>query len=437
MASLLRGLAFLLAALLALGLFLAAVSYALRQLNLYPPETLTIAAGPPGSAYHATALAYREWLARDDIALEILETAGSVENAALLMDPDGPDVALVQGGVPLADAGIRGLAAVGVEPLWVFARSAAGVSANPLDWAQLRVAAGAPGSGTRLIADGLAAHTGAAALAPASAQAAGGAAAARALLAGEVDIALFVAPATAPYLQPLFASPALQLISFAHEEAIALSLPGARQVRLPSGILDYRRPFPARTASLVALVSRLVARESLHPALVNRLVHAVVEVHGSASIIPADRNYPSAGDLAIPVNGYAAQLLRDGFSPLERFLPYWIVAQVNRILLILVPALLLLLPLLRLLPAVFQWVFRTRVYRHYARVNEIDRILAEQRTDPTPDQRRALYEELDLIEAKLRRTNLPNSYRKQAYTLLHHIDYVRGRYRPDGPATEA
>jgi len=437
MASLLRGLAFLLAALLALGLFLAAVSYALRQLNLYPPETLTIAAGPPGSAYHATALAYREWLARDDIALEILETAGSVENAALLMDPDGPDVALVQGGVPLADAGIRGLAAVAVEPLWVFARSAAGVSANPLDWAQLRVAAGALGSGTRLIADGLAAHTGAAALAPASAQAAGGAAAARALLAGEVDIALFVAPATAPYLQPLFASPALQLISFAHEEAIALSLPGARQVRLPSGILDYRRPFPARTASLVALVSRLVARESLHPALVNRLVHAVVEVHGSDSIIPADRNYPSADDLAIPVNGYAAQLLRDGFSPLERFLPYWIVAQVNRILLILVPALLLLLPLLRLLPAVFQWIFRTRVYRHYARVNEIDRILAEQRTDPTPDQRRALYEELDLIEAKLRRTNLPNSYRKQAYTLLHHIDYVRGRYRPDGPATEA
>ena len=436
MASLLRGLAFLLAALLALGLFLAAVSYALRQLNLYPPETLTIAAGPPGSAYHATALAYREWLARDDIALEILETAGSVENAALLMDPDGPDVALVQGGVSLADAGIRGLAAVGVEPLWVFARSAAGVSANPLDWAQLRVAAGAPGSGTRLIADGLAAHTGAAALAPASAQAAGGAAAARALLAGEVDIALFVAPATAPYLQPLFASPALQLISFAHEEAIALSLPGARQVRLPSGILDYQRPFPARTASLVALVSRLVARESLHPALVNRLVHAVVEVHGSASIIPADRNYPSADDLAIPVNGYAAQLLRDGFSPLERFLPYWIVAQVNRILLILVPALLLLLPLLRLLPAVFQWIFRTRVYRHYARVNEIDRILAEQRTDPTPDQRRALYEELDLIEAKLRRTNLPNSYRKQAYTLLHHIDYVRRRYRPDGPATE-
>ncbi len=437
MASLLRGLAFLLAALLALGLFLAAVSYALRQLNLYPPETLTIAAGPPGSAYHATALAYREWLARDDIALEILETAGSVENAALLMDPDGPDVALVQGGVPLADAGIRGLAAVAVEPLWVFARSAAGVSANPLDWAQLRVAAGALGSGTRLIADGLAAHTGAAALAPASAQAAGGAAAARALLAGEVDIALFVAPATAPYLQPLFASPALQLISFAHEEAIALSLPGARQVRLPSGILDYRRPFPARTASLVALVSRLVARESLHPALVNRLVHAVVEVHGSDSIIPADRNYPSADDLAIPVNGYAAQLLRDGFSPLERFLPYWIVAQVNRILLILVPALLLLLPLLRLLPAVFQWIFRTRVYRHYARVNEIDRILAEQRTDPTPDQRRALYEELDLIEAKLRRTNLPNSYRKQAYTLLHHIDYVRRRYRPDGPATEA
>ena len=40
---------------------------------------------------------------------------------------------------------------------------------------------------------------------------------------------------------------------------------------------------------------------------------------------------------------------------------------------------------------------------------------------------RELRGELDEIERRLLRANLPNIYRKQAYTLLHHVDYVRRR----------
>lgn len=435
MATLLRTLAFLLTALVALGLFAWALLFVFKQLNLYPPQTLSIAAGSPGSAYHGAALAYREVLARDDITLEIIETAGSVENAGLLSGESGADIALVQGGVPLEESA-SGLAAVSVEPLWIFARSDMYVAADPNDWRGLRVAAGGAGSGTRLVADRLAAYTDAEALERQAGSDAGGEAAAEALLARDIDIALFVAPADARYLQTLFKSEAVRLLTLAHSDAVALRLPGARQVHLPSGILDYRRPFPPESVELVALVARLVAREGLHPALVNRLIHAVDEVHGGGSVIPADRQYPSADDLDIAANSYAEKLLTDGFSPLERVLPYWVVAQVNRILLVLVPALLLLLPLLRLLPAVFQWVFRTRVYRHYARISEIDRRLGGANGVPDTDEARALLDELDQIEARLRQTNLPNSYRKQAYTLLHHIDYVRSRYQPDIPDAE-
>ena len=435
MATLMRTLAFLLTALVALGLFAWALLFVFKQLNLYPPQTLSIAAGSPGSAYHGAALAYREVLARDDIALEIIETAGSVENADLLAADGGADISLVQGGVPLEESA-NGLAAVSLEPLWIFARSDMYMAADPNDWRDLKVAAGGDGSGTRLVADRLAAYTGAEALERQAASDAGGETAAEALLARDIDIALFVAPADAAYLQTLFQSEAVSLLTLAHSDAVALRLPGARQVHLPSGILDYRRPFPPESVELVALVARLVAREGLHPALINRLIQAVIEVHGGGSVIPADQQYPSADDLGMTVNSYAAKLLTDGFSPLQRLLPYWVVAQVNRILLVLVPALLLLLPLLRLLPAIFQWVFRTRVYRHYARINEIDRVLAGQHGSPSADEARALLDELDQIEARLRQTNLPNTYRKQAYTLLHHIDYVRSRYQPDIPAAE-
>jgi TRAP-type uncharacterized transport system substrate-binding protein len=422
--AILRSLPFLVLGLILLALLFGAVSVVLRQLDLLPPQELTIAAGAPGTAYHDSAVAYRDVLARDDIELTILETRGSVDNASLLGPEDGPDIALVQGGVPVGE-GVDALAAVHVEPLWVFAREV--ISDDPNRWNGLRVAAGSDGSGTRLVADRLATITGAQGLGRGLAVPLGAQAASDALLAGELDVALFVAPADAPYLQALLASEALSLRTLAHSEAIVLRMDGARLVRIPSGSVDYQRPLPPGDTQLIALVTRLLAREDLHPALVNRLVHAVIEVHGGGSIIPADRQYPSSRELGIAADNYASQLFEKGFSPLEQVLPYWIVAQLYRVLLVLLPALLLVLPLMRVLPALYQWFLRRRVFRHYARVHEIDGTLVRERNDLSVRAVEDMRDELDAIERKLLRLNLPNSYRKEAYTLLHHVDYVRRR----------
>ena len=424
MSAILRSLPIVLLGLLLLTGLGSGVTFVLRQLDLYPPATLVIAAGTAGSAYHDSALRYQAILARDDITLKILETPGSVANAASLTSADGADIALIQGGVPLTD-GIVGLASIRVEPLWIFARE--GATSDPHDWASLRISAGAEGSGTRLIADRVAAITSASALLREGAEPLGGAAAAEALLAGETDVALFVAPAEAPYLQSLQTDTRLQILSLAHREAIALRLPGARLVNMPSGILDYSRPQPPTDLELIALVTRLVARDDVHPALVNRLIHAVLEVHTGGDVLPADRQYPSGLDLGIPIDAYAQQLFDQGFSPLERFLPYWIVAQLNRVLLVLVPAIILLLPLMRMLPALYGAILNRRVYRHYTRVHEIDESLVNHGGSMDETTLRELRAELDAIERKLLRANLPNTYRKQAYTLLHHLDYVRKR----------
>ncbi|MEE4111041.1 MAG: TAXI family TRAP transporter solute-binding subunit, partial [Halieaceae bacterium] len=423
MAAILRTLPIVILGVLLLAGIAAGTAFLLRQLNLLPPDTLTIAAGARESAYYESALAYKRILARDEIDLEIVETAGSVANAALLADA-GVDIALVQGGVPLAED-LRGLAGVRVEPVWVF--TAPGISAAPHDWSDLRIAAGADGSGTRLIADGLLEITGAQVLSREHSLAMGSADAAQALAAGDLDVALFVAPAEAAYLRPLLASEDVELQSLPHSEAIALRLSGARIVRMPSGILDYARPLPEQDTELVALVTRLVGQKDLHPALVNRLVHAVLEVHSGGKIIPADRQYPSSADLGLQPDDYAAQLLANGFSSLERILPYWIVAQLNRVLLVLLPALLLLLPLMRMLPALYKGILNRRVFRHYARVHAIDEELLRGGASLGVAQIEELREELAAIEKKVQAESLPNAYRKTAYTLLHHLEYVRDR----------
>jgi TRAP-type uncharacterized transport system substrate-binding protein len=74
---------------------------------------------------------YRARLARENIALEVRETSGSVENIRLLEDPDsGVDIAFGQGGTGggAAIESLRSLASLYFEPLWVFSR---GLRARP------------------------------------------------------------------------------------------------------------------------------------------------------------------------------------------------------------------------------------------------------------------------------------------------------------------
>ena len=68
----------------AILLALAGCFVAWQFVNPAPPDSLTIATGQQGGAYLLFAERYQAVLAREDITLNILETAGSVENLQLL-----------------------------------------------------------------------------------------------------------------------------------------------------------------------------------------------------------------------------------------------------------------------------------------------------------------------------------------------------------------
>ena len=63
-----------------------------------PPDRVVMATGNPQGAYHAFATAYAEHLAAEGIELQLVNTAGSVENLQLL-DAGGADIGFVQSGL--------------------------------------------------------------------------------------------------------------------------------------------------------------------------------------------------------------------------------------------------------------------------------------------------------------------------------------------------
>ena len=65
-------------------------------------------------------------------------------------------------------------------------------------------------------------------------------------------------------------------------------------MRLPRGIVDLGREIPSHDFQLIAPTATLVAREDLHPALVDLFVEAAAEIHGGPGWF--QRRGVSAGD---------------------------------------------------------------------------------------------------------------------------------------------
>ena len=133
----------------------AGFALALFLMDPAPPQKVRFGAGSPGGAYHEYAERYQRLLAEQGVEVELVDTAGSIDNLRLLED-DFLDVALVQGGLTgIGEAkALRSLGGLFEEPFWVFVREDAEVSAFG-DLRDLRVSIGPDGSGTRALATAL------------------------------------------------------------------------------------------------------------------------------------------------------------------------------------------------------------------------------------------------------------------------------------------
>ena len=406
------------------ALFIGALVFSIYGLSrdLMPRTSLVFAAGVEGGGYWRVAEQYRDILAEDGIDVELIETAGSVGNARLLAQ-NAADVAFMQGGVDLA-TGTDALGTIFFEPVWLFTLTGSDIPTNPGAWRDIRIAAGGVGSGTRAAFDDLSRSAGFSQdtieILPLGAQAS-----ADALLTGDVDLAFFVAPISAPYLTGLLESADVDLLVMDQLTALSRQLPESQIVTLPQGGFRMFPPLPQQDVRLLAMVARLDAQDRLHPTLVDRLVEAAIRIHGGADALTEGRRFPGVDTGPQPIDAYARDLIEDGPSPLREFLPYWVVAQISRFAILLVPFFILLLPVMRALPSLYSWRMRSRVYKYYAEIRKIDQAARNKKG-----------EELALMDVRLREIDneltglkLPPSYRDYAYTARLHVQLQRGRIK--------
>lgn len=186
-------------------LAMVAVYIIWRVLQPAPPQHIIIAAGAPGGSYDTFARQYSEFFKQNGFELEVRNTAGSIENFALLEDEkSGVDVALVQGGTTpeYAREKLQAVCSVYLEPLWVFYRDERPVR-RLSELKGKRLAIGAEGSGVRPLATRLLQDNGFSTGDGTQLSDLTGLPAAEALKAGQLDAAFLVIAPENPAIQQL------------------------------------------------------------------------------------------------------------------------------------------------------------------------------------------------------------------------------------------
>jgi hypothetical protein len=166
----------------------------------------------------------------------------------------------------------------------------------------------------------------------------------------------------------------------------------------------------------------LVAREGLHPALINLLLDAAQQVHSGQGYFEKAGEFPGTGRVDLPVSLDADRHKRFGPSFLHRYLPFWVATFIERTIILVVPLMVVLIPLFNYLPQVMRWRVRSRIYRWYGELALLERDVATRKgVLPTEQWLQAL----DRIEHAVEGIRTPTSFASEAYTLREHIALVR------------
>ncbi|TKB25758.1 TAXI family TRAP transporter solute-binding subunit [Desulfopila sp. IMCC35006] len=410
------GLAFFIACLIIVGAY--------QFVAPAPPKTLTIATAGADGAYFAFAQQYRKLFARQNIDLQIIETSGSVENLKLLAEKK-VEVAFLQGGIGTEQEypGLRGLASLYLEPLWIFVKKDLEVG-NMHDLVGKRVAIGPEGSGTRhvvmqMLHDNNLSGSGKLTILPLS-----GKEGAKELLAHNIDALFVVTRAGTPLLRELLLDPRVQLVNLVRAEAYTRLHTYLSHIVLPEGVLDMERNIPARDIHLVAPAATLVANDVLHPALTDLLMQVTAAVHKDTTILTAGQEFPSPEKVDLPLNKEAERFYRNGPPFLQRYLPFWAASLVDRLKVMLLPLVALILPLTKVLPPTYRWRMRSRIYRWYDELHELDR---QARETAGKSGIASAIAGLDAIENDVRQVAVPLSYSDELYNLRLHIEMLRNQ----------
>jgi hypothetical protein len=402
-----------------LAITLLALAYI--WLDPTPPKQVTLATGPAQSAYDEFGKRYAKALAAFGIEVKLVESEGAAQNLQWLSQGK-VDLGFVQGGSRDAQSTdqsqLVSLGSLFVEPLWLFYRSDEPLSALP-ELKDLRINVGTVGSGVpRLMSqlfelnrmDESTLKLSRLSQTPATV----------AFLDNQLDALLFASAPESSMVQMLLQTPGVRLMNFAQNEAYSRRFSFLTPVTLPRGVVDLASDIPPQDVRLVATTTTLLASPRVHPAVLQLFSQTALTLHGQAGWFSRAHEFPSIEHTEFALSDEAQRAIQTGIPLLQRYLPFAYANLIERMWLVLGIILAVLLPLSRIVPPLYEFRIRSRVFRWYGQLRGI-----EERATTQAASVQELLGELQLLETRVEGITVPLSYADELYALRNHIELVR------------
>jgi TRAP-type uncharacterized transport system substrate-binding protein len=392
-----------------------------------PPDTIIITSGDEGTSLAKSAEKYKKILSKKGVKLEILKSKGSLENLQRLENPAfRVDVGFVQTGVAKNSNTDKlvSLGSINYQPLYIFYRSS-----KPFyllsQFSGKKLAIGEDGTGTQVLALELLDMNG---IKPSGATTLiemDDDDAHKALLEGKIDAAFMMSDsASSETRRELLRKPGIKLFNFSQADAYTRRISHLNKIVIPKGSFDFGKNIPDQDVILVSPTVELIARTDLHPALSDLLLEAATEVHSKPGLTRKRGEFPAMLEHEYKISPDATRFYKSGKGFLYKYLPFSMASLVNRILVVFVPMILILIPGLKSIPAIYRWRMRLRLLRWYRALLMLEEGMVGH---ITPEKRAELIERLNEIEETVNNLKVPASFADQFYALRSHVLIVRER----------
>ncbi|RXJ99222.1 hypothetical protein CRU98_07625 [Arcobacter sp. CECT 8986] len=386
-----------------------------------PKKEITIATGSKDGEYYKTALEYKKLLEEEKVKVNILTSKGSIENIKLLED-NTADVAFIQNGTITSKEtkDIKAIASTYYEPLWVFYRNEGYKIDYLIQLITKKISIGQVGSGTydlssQLLNDNGISKDNSKIFTYSQSEAK------KLLLNKKIDAMFVVASHNSKTVKELLANPNINVFSFKRAKAYSRKYSYLQSIKLYEGTLDLYKNLPDEDINLLATTANLVVKNDFSQELIRILLKKVREVHSKKDLFSKENEFPNLTNLKLESNDEAKIYFKNGDTWLEKIFPYWIAANIDRLKIFLIPLITLMIPLLKGAFPLYQWSMRSKIYKWYDEVKEIESTIST-------SQKNQLEQQLEKIqqfqEEISKETKVPLSFMGEYYNLIMHINMI-------------
>ena len=404
-----------------IAIFVAVLMTTLQFIQPSPKKEIVIATGSKTGNYYQTALKYKELLKKDKVDVKIINTNGSVENLELVKSGKA-DIAFMQNGIVDKDIyeDVQSFANVYYEPLWVFYKNENYTMDYIIQLISKKISIGSNGSGTKDLASKILEVNGITSE-NSTLYNYSSSKAKDELIKGNIDAMFVVSSHNSKVVKELLENPSINVLSFKRAKAYSRKYPFLEALTLYEGTLNLYKNLPDENIKLLSTTATLIGNKNLNDELIRVFLKKVKEVHNKKDLFSTPNQFPNIHNMKLELNEEAKRYLINGDTWLEKIFPFWIASNIDRLKILIIPLLTLLIPLSKGVFPIYRWSIRSKIYKWYRQIQELDLKLETIKSDELAD----FIKELEELRHEIKvDTKVPLSFMSEYYDLIMHLELI-------------